>query len=145
MNYLFLFIHNQAFGKHFKNFHTLKKPPKPQQPTSLSMATTAPLITIPVMEKIETFVEDIPSDVLAFHGGVDQLTTKVTDLIFPPPKDVSQITASEPTDTEVTEAPKKRGRPKGSKNKSKDVPVETDQAPKKRGRPKGSKNKNKIQ
>ena len=97
------------------------------------------------MEKIETFVEDIPSDVLAFHGGVDQLSTKVTDLIFPPTEDVSETPKNQPKDAvvESVQAPKKRGRPKGSKNKSKDVPVETDQAPKKRGRPKGSKNKSK--
>ena len=91
-------------------------------------APTAPLLTIPTMEKIETFVEDIPSDVLAFHGGPQKLTKMLTDLLFPRSEDVS-------------EQPKKRGRPKGSKNKPKDDLPEITDTPKKRGRPAGSKNK----
>jgi len=44
-----------------------------------------------------------------------------------------------PADQAPAEAPKKRGRPKGSKNKvTKDVTPVTETAPKKRGRPKGS-------
>ena len=46
-----------------------------------------------------------------------------------------------PPSTEVAKTPKKRGRPKGSKNKIKDTPEEVPAEPKKRGRPKGSKNK----
>ena len=42
---------------------------------------------------------------------------------------------------DVTPAPKRRGRPKGSKNKAKTETVEVVDAPKRRGRPKGSKNK----
>ena len=43
--------------------------------------------------------------------------------------------------TDTDDAPKKRGRPKGSKNiPSSDTDSDTDDAPKKRGRPKGSKN-----
>ena len=90
-------------------------------------APTAPLLTIPAMEKIETFVEDIPSDVLAFHGGTENLTKMLTDLLVP--------------QDEVSEHPKKRGRPKGSKNKPKDDLPEITDTPKKRGRPAGSKNK----
>ena len=90
-------------------------------------APTTPLLTIPAMEKIETFVEDIPSDVLAFHGGAEKLTKMLTDLIFPQDEDVS-------------EQPKKRGRPKGSKNKPKDALPENTDTPKKRGRPVGSGN-----
>jgi len=91
-------------------------------------APTAPLLTIPAMEKIETFVQDIPSDVLAFHGGAEKLSKILTDLLFPRSEDVS-------------EQPKKRGRPKGSKNKPKDHLPENTDTPKKRGRPVGSKNK----
>ena len=96
------------------------------------MAST-PLLTIPVLDKIETFVDDIPSNVSAFHGGANDLVTKLTDLLFP-------------RDEDVSEQPKKRGRPKGSKNKPKDSDVHKDvsEQPKKRGRPKGSKNKSNI-
>ncbi len=119
-------------------------------------ATTAPLLTISLMEKIETFVEDIPADVLALHGGADQLTTKFTDLLFPRSEVVSHQpkkrgrpagSKNKPKDvapaTEVTKTPKKRGRPAGSKNKPKDVAPATEvtETPKKRGRPAGSKNK----
>ena len=82
-------------------------------------ASTAPLLTIPAMEKIETFVEDIPSDVLAFHGGAEKLTKILTDLLFPR---------------------RKRGRPLGSKNNPKDALPEITKTPRKRGRPLGSKN-----
>ena len=101
------------------------------------MATTnAPLLTTPVMEKIETFVENIPSDVLAFWMATysaDQLIAKFTDLL------------SHRTEV-VSEQPKKRGRPAGSKNKPKDVSPTTEltETPKKRGRPTGSKNKPKT-
>jgi hypothetical protein len=120
-------------------------------------ASSAPLLTIPVMEKIEIFVEDIPADVLAFHGGAEKLTKMLSDLIFPRTVDVSEQpkkrgrpagSKNKPKDvappTQVTDTPKKRGRPAGSKNKPKDVApataVVTD-SPKKRGRPAGSKNK----
>jgi len=92
------------------------------------------------MEKIENFVDDIPDNVTASHGGADDLTKKITDLIFPITEDITQ-----PTIPPASQSSKKRGRPKGSKNKPKDdisadVPLE----PKKRGRPKGSTNKSKT-
>ncbi len=106
---------------------------------SYIMPSHAPLLTIALMEKIENFVDDIPDNVTAPHGGADDLTKKITDLIFPTTtEEINQhTTPSEPS--------KKRGRPKGSKNKPKDdisadVPLE----PKKRGRPKGSTNKSKT-
>ena len=46
------------------------------------------------------------------------------------------------TDAKAADAPKKRGRPKGVKNKDAEATPEAD-APKKRGRPKGVKNKSK--
>lgn len=117
-------------------------------------ASTAPILTIPAMEKIEKFVEDIPSDVLAFHGGAPNLTKILTDLLFPRAQDVSEQpkkrgrpkgSKNKPKDDlpEITATPKKRGRPAGSKNKPKDTDVSKDitNTPKKRGRPKGSKNK----
>jgi hypothetical protein len=117
-------------------------------------APTAPLLTIPTMEKIETFVEDIPSDVLAFHGGPEKLTKILTDLLFPRAQDVYEQpkkrgrpkgSKNKPKDDlpEITDTPKKRGRPAGSKNKPKDTDVSKDisETPKKRGRPAGSKNK----
>ena len=122
------------------------------------MATTnAPLLTTPVMEKIETFVENIPSDVLAFWMATysaDQLIAKFTDLLSHRTEVVSEQpkkrgrpagSKNKPKDTatEVTETPKKRGRPAGSKTKPKDVAPATEdtETPKKRGRPVGSKNK----
>ena len=42
---------------------------------------------------------------------------------------------------QVPTQPKKRGRPKGSKNKTKQIMEQVPTEPKKRGRPKGSKNK----
>ena len=125
------------------------------------MATTnAPLLTTPVMEKIETFVENIPSDVLAFWMATysaDQLIAKFTDLLSHRTEVVSEQpkkrgrpagSKNKPKDTatEVTETPKKRGRPAGSKNKPKDVSPTTEltETPKKRGRPAGSKNKPKT-
>ena len=49
------------------------------------------------------------------------------------------------TDTVIDHVPKKRGRPKGSPNKSKLAQPEQPPAePKKRGRPKGSPNKSKL-
>lgn len=106
------------------------------------------------MEKIKSFVEDIPSDVLAFHGGTEKLTKMLTDLLFPHTEDVSEQpkkrgrpvgSKNKPKDDlpEITDTPKKRGRPVGSKNKPKESDVSKDiTVPKKRGRPAGSKNKN---
>ena len=105
---------------------------------SYIMASHAPLITIPVMEKIEHFVDYIPVNVTATHGGADDLVKKITDLIFPPTEEITQQT---PPDLASVPS-KKRGRPKGSKNKPKDdIPADVPAEPKKRGRPKGSSNK----
>jgi len=107
---------------------------------SYIMPSHAPLLTIALMEKIENFVDDIPDNVTATHGGADDLTKKITDLIFPTTtEEINQHTPP------ASQSSKKRGRPKGSKNKPKDdisadVPLE----PKKRGRPKGSTNKSKA-
>ena len=80
---------------------------------------------IDIAERIADLVAEVPIHTLAQHGGPDALEVKIQDLIFPLEDD----------------APKKRGRPKGSKNKPKDTPTEVPTEPKKRGRPKGSKNK----
>ena len=80
---------------------------------------------IDIAERIANLVAEVPIHTLAQHGGPDALEVKIQDLIFPL----------------EDETPKKRGRPKGSKNKPKDVPTEPHTEPKKRGRPKGSKNK----
>ena len=80
---------------------------------------------IDIAERIADLVSNVPADTIAHHGGASSLEVKIQDLIFPLEDDT----------------PKKRGRPKGSKNKIKDSPEEVPTAPKKRGRPKGSKNK----
>jgi hypothetical protein len=104
------------------------------------MSSHASLLTIAVMEKIENFVDDIPHDVTATHGGADDLTKKITDLIFPPTEEITLHYTHSPDIASVSS--KKRGRPKGSKNKPKDdIPADVHTEPKKRGRPKGSSNK----
>jgi hypothetical protein len=104
------------------------------------MSSHASLLTIAVMEKIEHFVDDIPHDVTATHGGADDLTKKITNLIFPITEDITQQITHPPDLASVSS--KKRGRPKGSKNKPKDdIPADVHTEPKKRGRPKGSSNK----
>ena len=80
---------------------------------------------IDIAERIADLVSNVPADTIAHHGGASSLEVKIQDIIFPLENDT----------------PKKRGRPKGSKNKPKDTPQETPTQPKKRGRPKGSKNK----
>ena len=80
---------------------------------------------IDIPERIADLVTNIPPDTVAMHGGSDSLEVKILDLIFPLQDNT----------------PKKRGRPKGSKNKPKDAPQEVPAKPKNRGRPKGSKNK----
>ena len=87
---------------------------------------------------IAALVKELPMEVTLEHGGADYLEQKITDLIFP-----LECDDDEPIPESPPGAPKKRGRPKGSKNKTtKDVPVSTEEsAHKKRGRPKGSKNK----
>jgi len=94
------------------------------------------------MEKIENFVDDIPHDVTATHGGADDLTKKITDLIFPPTEEITLHYTHSPD--LASEPSKKRGRPKGSKNKPKDdISIDVPAEHKKRGRPKGSTNKSK--
>lgn len=83
-----------------------------------------PPSVIDITERIYDFVSHVPADTVTQHGGASSLAGKIQDLIFSLEDD----------------APKKRGRPKGSKNKTKDVPQEVPSEPKKRGRPKGSKN-----
>ena len=80
---------------------------------------------IDIAQRIADLVAEVPMHTLAQHGGPDALEVKIQDLIFPL----------------EDSAPKKRGRPKGSKNKPKDTQIEPPTEPKKRGRPKGSKNK----
>jgi hypothetical protein len=84
---------------------------------------------------VATLVGEVPTTVLKSHGSPHALQVKILDLI-----------CTDPIPEETPTSPKKRGRPKGSKNKPKtdspteDVPVEK----RGRGRPKGSKNKPKT-
>ena len=80
---------------------------------------------IDITQRIADLVTNIPADTVAMHGGADSLEVKIQDLIFPLQDDT----------------PNKRGRPKGSNNKTKDTIEQVPTQPKKRGRPKGSKNK----
>ena len=104
---------------------------------------------IDISERIADLVTNIPADTVAMHGGSDSLEVKIQDLIFPPEDDTPKKrgrpkgSKNKTKDTlqDVPTEPKKRGRPKGSKNKTKDTPTEGHTEPKKRGRPKGSKNK----
>jgi len=75
---------------------------------------------IDIAQRIADLVAEVPMHTLAQHGGPDALEVKIQDLISPLEDD----------------APKKRGRPKGSKNKPKDTQIEPPTEPKKRGRPK---------
>ena len=81
--------------------------------------------TIDITQRITDLVAHVPAEAIAAHGTSEALEVKIQDLIFPLEDD----------------APKKRGRPKGSKNKPKETPTEVPTEPKKRGRPKGSLNK----
>ena len=83
--------------------------------------------TIDITERITDLVSHVPADAITHHGGAHSLEVKIHDLIFPLEDD----------------APKKRGRPKGSPNKPKETPTEVPTETKKRGRgrPKGSPNK----
>jgi len=104
---------------------------------------------IDITEHIADLVTHVPADTLAQHGGADALEVKIQDLIFPLEDDTPKKrgrpkgSKNKPKDTltEPPTEPKKRGRPKGSKNKPKDTPTEPPTELKKRGRPKGSKNK----
>jgi len=104
---------------------------------------------IDIAERIAHLVTNIPADTVAMHGGPDSLQVKIQDLIFPLEDDTPKKrgrpkgSKNKTKDTlqETPTEPKKRGRPKGSKNKIKDTPEEVPAEPKKRGRPKGSKNK----
>ena len=80
---------------------------------------------IDITELISDFVSHVPANTVSQHGGVSSLAGKIQDLIFSLEDD----------------APKKRGRPKGSKNNPKDASQEVPSESKKPGRPKGSKNK----
>jgi hypothetical protein len=75
---------------------------------------------IDITQRISDLVAEIPIHTLAQHGGPDALEVKIQDLIFEREDD----------------APKKRGRPKGSKNKPKDTQIDPPTEPKERGRPK---------
>ena len=120
----------------FNNFHTLLIFKNPTElPTSYRPICMPPCLlpvstSVPVTDLIVKFVNDIPSNISEAHGGPDELSAKLNDLLFPRPPVVS-------------DQPKKRGRPAGSKNKSKaaDVSADVSELPKKRGRPAGSKNK----
>ena len=85
---------------------------------------------------VDMMVTNLPLNVLRSHGGSESLADKINALIY----ESVDITPDQDTET-----PKKRGRPAGSKNKSKDVAPATEvtETPKKRGRPTGSKNKSK--
>jgi hypothetical protein len=86
---------------------------------------------------VTTLVEMVPTMVLKTHGSPQALKEKILDII-----------CTDPIPEETPTAPKKRGRPKGSKNKNKnetDHPIDVVQVEKRgRGRPKGSKNKPKT-
>jgi len=101
---------------------------------------------------LRTLVNELPEEVLSHHDGSESLVYKITTLIYgadqaPKKRGRPAGSKNKPKDiapaTEVTETPKKRGRPAGSKNKPKDVAPapEVTETPKKRGRPAGSKNK----
>ena len=104
---------------------------------------------IDIAERITDLVSNVPADTIARHGGASSLEVKIQDLIFPLEDDTPKKRGrpkgsknkSKVAPQEVPTEPKKRGRPKGSKNKIKDTPEEVPAEPKKRGRPKGSKNK----
>jgi len=104
---------------------------------------------IDITERIADLVSHVPADAIALHGGTNSLEVKLQDLIFPledhtPKKRGRPKGSKNKPKVELTEPspePKKRGRPKGSKNKPKDTPTEVPHEPKKPGRPKGSKNK----
>ena len=83
--------------------------------------------TIDITQRITDLVAHVPAEAIAAHGTSEALEVKIQDLIFPLEDD----------------APKKRGRPKGSPNKPKETPIEVPSETKKRGRgrPKGSPNK----
>ena len=106
---------------------------------------------IDITERIADLVSHVPADAIALHGGTNSLEVKLQDLIFPledhTPKKRGRPKGSKnktkDTLQDVPTEPKKRGRPKGSKNKVTDTPQEVPSEPKKRGRPKGSKNKTK--
>ena len=99
---------------------------------------------------LRTLVNELPEEVLSHHDGSESLVYKITTLIYgadqaPKKRGRPAGSKNKPKDiapaTEVTETPKKRGRPAGSKNKPK---LSAPDAPKKRGRPTGSKNKSKT-
>ena len=104
---------------------------------------------IDINERIADLVSHVPADAIALHGGTDSLEVKIQDLIFPLEDDAPKKrgrpmgSKNKPKDSlnEPSPEPKKRGRPKGSKNKPMDTSTEVPHEPKKRGRPKGSKNK----
>ena len=104
---------------------------------------------IDISERIADLVTNIPADTVAMHGGSDSLEVKIQDLISPPEDDTPKKRGrpkgsknkTKQTNEETPPPAPKRGRPKGSKNKIKDPPIEVTPEPKKRGRPKGSKNK----
>ena len=105
--------------------------------------------TIDITQRITDLVAHVPANAIATHGTPEALEVKIQDLIFPLEDDAPKKRGrpkgsnNKPKDTQVeppTES-KPRGRPKGSKNKPKDTLTEQPSEPKKRGRPKGSKNK----
>ena len=105
--------------------------------------------TIDITQRITDLVAHVPAEAIAAHGTSEALEVKIQDIIFPLQDDAPKKrgrpkgSKNKPKDT-IIEPPsesKKRGRPKGSKNKPKDTQTEQPSEPKKRGRPKGSKNK----
>ena len=126
MIFLFIFLHNS------KSVQLLSKPFKTFENSQISKKIMASnTINNPI---VDMMVLKLPMEIIRAHGGSESLADKINALIYE--------TANTSHD-QVTETPKKRGRPAGSKNKSKDVaPVtEVTETPKKRGRPAGSKNK----
>ena len=110
-----------------------------------------PPTVIDITERISDFVSHLPAHTVTQHGGVSALAGKIQDLIFsleddaPKKRGRPKGSKNNPKNAsqEVPSEPKKRGRPKGSKNNPKNAPQEVPSEPKKRGRPKGSKNKSK--
>ena len=128
MIFFIYFLHNS------KSVQLLSKPFKTFENSQISKKIMASnTINNPI---VDMMVLKLPLEIIRAHGGSESLADKINALIYE--------STNTPHD-QVTETPKKRGRPTGSKNKSKDVAPTTQvtETPKKRGRPTGSKNKSK--
>ena len=89
------------------------------------------MVTFAHIEHIATLVEQLPLSLIAAHGTADDLELKIATLLFTQVKAPPKVEEEEST---PVPAPKKRGRPKGSKNKPKDTGDGTHVTPKKKKR-----------